>query len=135
MRLGTAAIVFTAGLMGFGPAASAQYGPPGGPYQPDSVSSLVEKVHTDLNDGYSKWKLRDGDRDRLNEAEKKLRAFAKDWHNAKFDKGDLDDAISSIQHVLDNNHLSGGERDALGSDVEQLRQMRQAYDRHEIGRW
>jgi hypothetical protein len=37
--------------------------------------------------------------------------------------------------VLDNNRLTGRERDALWSDVEQLRRMREAYDRHEIGRW
>jgi hypothetical protein len=30
--------------------------------------------------------------------------------------------------------LSGRERDALWNDVEELRRMRAAYDRHEIGR-
>lgn len=128
-------LLLTAGMVGFGALAQAQYGPPGGPYQPDSVSNLVEKVHTDLNAGYSHWHLSDGDRDRLNNAEKKLRAFAGDWRHGKFDKGDLDDSIAAIQHVLDNNHLSGPERDALWNDTEQLRGMREAYDRHEIGRW
>jgi len=122
-------------LMGALTFANAQYGPDNGPYQPSSVNALVERVHTDLNQGYERWHLSGGDRDRLNNAEKKLRAFAKDWEHAKFDKGELDDAISSIQHVLDNNHLSGPERDALFTDVESLRKMREAYDRHEIGRW
>lgn len=115
--------------------AQAQFGPAGGPYQPDSVTALVEKVHTDLNQGYDRWHLSNGDRDRLNDAEKKLRSFARDWRHAKFDKGDLDSAIAAIQHVFDNNHLNGAERDALGSDVDNLRRMREAYDRHEIGRW
>jgi hypothetical protein len=92
-------------------------------------------VHADLNHGYDKWHLSDGDRGRLNNAEKRLRLFARDWRHGKFDKGDLDDSISAIQHVLDNNHLAGEERDALWNDVEQLRRMREAYDRHEIGRW
>jgi hypothetical protein len=122
-------------LIGLGLPALAQYGPAGGPYQPDSVSTLVDKVHTDLNQGYDHWRLSNGDRDRLNRAEKRLRAFVADWRHEKFDKGDLDDSISTIQHVLDNNHLAGAERDALSSDVDQLRQMREAYDRHEIGRW
>jgi len=115
--------------------ANAQYGPQNGPYQPGSVNALVERVHTDLNQGYEHWHLASGDRDRLNNAEKKLRGFAKDWEHAKFDKGELDDSISAIQHVLDNNHLAGAERDALWNDVESLRKMREAYDRHEIGRW
>jgi len=35
--------------------------------------------------------------------------------------------------VVDNNHLSGRERDALYNDLDQLRNMREAYNRHEIG--
>ncbi len=135
MRRALQICVLAAGLASFGTFAYAQYGPPNGPYQPNSVSSMVDKVHTDLNQGYDHWHLAKGDRDRLNNAEKKLRGFAADWRHGKFDKGDLDESIASIQHVLDNNHLQGPERDALGSDVEQLRQMRQAYDRHEIGSW
>jgi hypothetical protein len=115
--------------------AYAQFGGPDSKYHPEQVTSLVERVHSDLDAGYSHWRISDGDRDRLNGAEKKLRGFAKDWEKAKFDKGDLDDSISSIQHVLDNNHLAGPERDALSDDVAQLRRMREAYDHHEIGRW
>jgi len=129
------ACLLTAALVSFGTLAQAQYGAAGGHYQPDSVNALVEKVHTDLNAGYDHWHLSNADRGRLNNAEKRLRGFARDWRNAKFDKGDLDDSIAAIQHVLDNNHLNGPERDALWGDVEQLRQMREAYDRHEIGRW
>jgi hypothetical protein len=128
-------LMIAGGLMGFGVPAFAQYGPAGGPYQPDSVSSLVDKVHTDLNQGYDHWKLAGGDRQRLDKAEKRLRSFVEDWRRGKFDKGDLDDSISTVQHVLDNNHLAGAERDALSSDVDQLRNLREAYNRHEIGRW
>jgi hypothetical protein len=112
----------------------AQYGAPGGPYQPQTVSELVDRVHQDLDHGYQAWHLHKADRDRLTHAEHQLRKFSGDWSRGKFDKDDLDQSIAAIQHVLDNNHLSGPERDALGQDVEQLRGMRQAYDRHEIGR-
>lgn len=101
-------------------------------YDPESVSSLVDQVHTDLNHAYSSWHLSGGERDRLNNAEKELREFARKWSDHHFDKGELDEAISSIQHVLDNNKLSGRERDAISDDVSQLRNMREAYDRHEI---
>jgi len=111
----------------------AQYGPPNGPYRPESVSALVDRVHEDLNRGYDVWHLRGSDRDRLTHAERQLRDFSHDWSHGKFDKGDLDQSISAIQHVLDNNHLTGSERDALWNDVESLRHMREAYDRHEIG--
>jgi len=135
MKMSLNVLLVTAALVGFGSLAQAQYGSPGGPYQPNSVSSLVDQVHTDLNHGYDHWRLSNADRDRLNNAEKQLRAFERDWRNAKFDKGNLDDSIGAIQHVLDNNHLRGPERDALSKDVDQLREMREAYDRHEIGRW
>jgi hypothetical protein len=125
-----AAVFLNVGLVAF-----AQYGAPGSPYQPDSVTATVDRVHEDLNRGYGEWKISKGDRDRLNNAEKQLREFEHDWRRGKFDKGNLDDSISAIQHVLDNNHLTGGARDAIFSDVQELRHMRESYDRHEIGRW
>jgi len=128
-------MLFSALLMGLVAAAQAQYGPPGGPYRPDRVSALIEKVSLDLNRGYNQWHLSNGDQMRLNKAEERLCEFSRDWYQAKFNKGALDVAISDVQHILDKNHLYGRERDALWNDVERLRNMRAAYDRHEIGRW
>jgi len=114
----------------------AQYGPEGGPYYPEKVDALIDQIQVDLNHGYEVWKKLPGDdRKRLNKAGEQLREFAKQWHKGKFDKGNLDDSINAVQHVLNDNHLSGTERDALWSDVDQLRKMREAYDRHEIGSW
>jgi hypothetical protein len=118
--------LIAAGLLRFAALAPAQYAP-------DDVSALVDRVHADLNRGYEQWHLSKGDRDRLNNAVKQLREFAREWRQSKFDKGDLDSAIAAVQHVLDNNHLSGEARDAIWNDVEQLRRMREAYDRHELG--
>ena len=120
-------------LLTLGTPVPAQFGPPEGHYRPDAVTALVDRVHDDLNRGYAVWRLSGGDRDRLTHAEHQLRDFEKHWRRGKFDKGNLDSAIAAVQHVLDNNHLSGRERDALWSDVEELRRMREAYDRHEIG--
>ncbi len=102
-------------------------------YDAHSVSLLVERVHSDLNHAYSNWRFSEDDRERLNRAEKDLREFAKDWEHRDFDKDKLDDAIESIQHVLDHNKLPLADRDAISADVSQLRKMREAYDRHEIG--
>jgi hypothetical protein len=114
--------------------AIAQYGPAGGPYQPDSVTATVDRVHADLNRGYGEWKIKKDDRERLNKAAKQLREFEHDWRKGKFNKDELDESIRAIQHVLDENHLRGEARDAVFSAVQELRRMREAYDRHEIGR-
>ena len=135
MRHKLRALALTAAFLGLGSIGLAQYGPEGGPYYPEKVDGLIDRVHQDLNHGYQVWHVNDGDRKRLNKSGEQLREFAKQWHKGEFDKGKLDDSISAIQHVLNDNHLSGAERDALWDDVEQLRRMREAYDRHEIGRW
>ena len=113
-------------------AARAQFRPQGR-YRPDAVSALARRVHEDLDRGYRKWRLSNGDVDRLTRAEYQLREFAGRWRDGRFDKRKLDDSIAAVQHVIDNNRLRGPERDALWNDVEQLRRMREAYDRHEIG--
>ncbi len=119
-------------LLACSPLALAQFG--GGPrYDPASVSSLVDRVHSDLDHAYGVFRFPKDDRNRLNHAEKELREFAQKWNGRKFDKGELDDAIGSIQGVLDHNKLPPDDRNALSDDVSQLRDMRQAYDRHEIG--
>lgn len=129
------ALIIPAAMTMCGAVAQAQFGPPGGPYQPEAVNSLVERVHTDLDHAYDRWHLKGDERHRLNKAEKELREFAGDWRNGKFDKGELDDSIGAIQHVLNENRLAGPERDALSGDETQLREMRDAYNHHEIGRW
>jgi hypothetical protein len=102
-------------------------------YEPTAVSSLVDRVHDDLHRAYGGWHFSNGDRRRLDHAEEELHDFSKQWSRRRFDKGELDEAISSIQHVIDNNHMPQRDRDALFEDVEQLRGMREAYDRHDIG--
>ncbi len=109
----------------------AQFGPEPR-YDAGSVSTLVDRVHADLNHAYGEWHFSDADRDRLNHSEKELRDFVTKWETGKFDKGQLDGAIDSVQHVLDNNRMPVGDRDALSEDLSQLRKMREAHDRHEI---
>ncbi len=123
LLLGTALTVGLSAQDRFGPEAK---------YDSSSVTALVDKVHTDLDRSYGRFHFSNSDRDRLNNAEKQLREFAKKWEGGKFDKGQLDDAIGTIQHVLDENKLREEDRDALSDDVSQLRRMREAHDRHEI---
>lgn len=101
-------------------------------YDAGAVSALVDRVHTDLNHAYGMWHFSNGDRDRLNHAEKELREFAGKWDHGKFDKGELNGAVDSIQRVLDDNRMPSQDRDAISNDLSQLRKMREAYERHEI---
>jgi hypothetical protein len=110
----------------------AQSGPEGR-YRPEAVAAIIDHVHQDLNRGYAVWQLGEGDRDRLTHAERQLRDFANHWQHGKFDKSNLEGAVADIQKVIDENHLSGRERDALGNDIQELRRLREAYERHEIG--
>ena len=133
MKLLTRFSITCAALVALSGLASAQFGREEERYRPNAVSALVDRVHGDLDRGYRVWHLSHDDQDRLTHAEHQLRDFANRWNRGKFDKDKLDDSISAVQHVINNNHLAGRERDELWGDVEQLRQMREAYDRHEIG--
>src|ERR1700722_12414653 len=115
------AVTLAAGtLLACGPLAHAQF--EGGPrYDAHSVSALVDRVHTDLNHAYGVWHFSNDDRDRLNHAEKELREFAGKWDHGKFDKGQLNGAIDSIQRVLDNNKMKPEDRDIIDGDLSQLR--------------
>jgi hypothetical protein len=122
--------IMVAGIaLTLGPVVNAQFGPR---YDAKAVSDLVDRVHTDLDRAYGVHHFSGEDRDRLNHAEKELREFAQKWDRGKFDKGQLDDAISAIQHTLDNNKMPPENRDAISYDVSQLRKMREAYDHHDI---
>ena len=125
-------VAAVAAALSLGPRLGAQFGPENR-YSPSAVNTLVDRVHDDLNHAYGVWQFSNADRDRLNNAEKNLREFSRKWDQAHFDKGNLDSSIDAIQHVLDNNHLPADARDALSADVAQLRRMRDAYERHEIG--
>lgn len=103
-------------------------------YEPGWVSATIGRVHADLNRAYEGgWRIPPGDRHRLDRAEEQLHHFAEDWNHGRFAKGDLDGAISSIQRVVDGNRMPPRHRDALYADLDHLRDMRRAYDRHEIG--
>src|ERR1700761_6937908 len=114
----------TAILIASAISASAQFGEP--KYDAGAVSSLVDRVHTDLNHAYGMYHFSNDDRDRLNHAEKDLRDFSEKWDHGKFDKGQLNGAIDSVQRVLDKNKMPPEARDDISDDVSQLRKMREA---------
>ena len=124
LALAIAAVILAASL------ANAQFDEP--KYDAGAVSALVDRVHTDLNHAYGMYHFSNDDRDRLNHAEKELRDFTGKWEHGRFDKGQLNGAIDSVQRVLDKNRIPPEARDAITDDVSQLRKMREAYERHQI---
>jgi len=119
-------------LTTFAVTAQAQFGPEGR-YRPEKVTALIDHVHDDLNHGYTAWKLHPKDRERMDTAEHQLREFAEHWQHGAFDRGKLSSAIGAIQKVVEENRISGHERDDLWRDLDELRRMRDAFDHHEIG--
>lgn len=112
--------------------AQAQYGR----WEPREVHHLIDRVHEDLNRAYNSWRVGPRERHRLDAAEAQLNHFARDWEHRRFDREDLDGAIGSIQRVADENHMPPELRNELYRDLGRLREMRAAYERHEIGyRW
>jgi len=101
-------------------------------WEPRTVDGIVDRVHADLNRAYEGWAVDRRDRHNLDHAEKELRDFAVRWHAGRFNKGELEESIESIQHVVERNHMRPENRDALIGDLGQLQAMRQAYDRREI---
>ena len=101
-------------------------------YGPRWVSATIDRVHEHLSRAYSGgWRISPGDRHRIDRAEDQLRRFSEDWNRGRFDGGDLDGAIGSIQRVVDGNRMPPRLRDALYGDLDRLREMRRAHDRRD----
>jgi len=111
----------------------AQYGPHGR-FEPRWVNGLIDRVHDNLNRAYEGFRFTHDDRRRLDRAEHELREFARQWDRGRFDRGRLHESIESIRRVVDRNHMPRRDRDALYANLRELREMREAFDRHEIGR-
>lgn len=111
--------------------AQAQYGP-GGRYRPAKVSALIDHVHEDLNVGIRVWSMSLEDRDKLRSQDRKLQEFARLWQHGRFQAAALNSSLGLIQRVLDGNRVVGREREALEVDLEQLRQMKDAFEHHQI---
>lgn len=62
--------------------------------------------------------------DRYQSAETKLSDFDRDYTRGHFDRGKLNASIDAVKNVVDHNTLSPDLRDALESDLRDLRMVR-----------
>lgn len=98
----------------------APYGEEQGPMQ---LQQLIARTQTDLR-AAQEYATSGKQRDRIKDAEKHLSDFDKRLTRGHWDKGNLKDAISTVQNVLDHNTLNAADRDRLRHDVEELRMVR-----------
>ena len=102
----------------------------------------LDRVVRDLDRAASGMRyLSRGEAKRINHALDEIREFQQKWARGRFDKGELNDVISGLQHVVDKNRLEFRDRDILLNDLGQLREFRSGYsgyrdrrnDRYESG--
>ncbi len=106
--------------------AQPQYGNEGYYREHPDLRQLIDQTQSDLQQASQFQHEKGKQRDRYRNAQKSLSTFDRHLTKGKFDKNGLDQAIEDIQNVLDHNTLQGNSRDALLSDVRNLRLARKA---------
>jgi hypothetical protein len=86
--------------------------------------SPVERALSDLNQVSSYGYRNRGDMRRVNKAREELSEFQNKWARGRFDKGELDDAIGAIQHVVNSTWISQRDASMLQEDLYRLREFR-----------
>ena len=94
----------------------------------DRARDLVDRVQEDLRRAIEFNRNNEKERVRYENAQHHLSEFDRELRRDHFDKGKLDDAIDNLKSVVQNNTLEGRDRDALASDLSDLRTLRDLRD-------
>lgn len=84
----------------------------------DRVRADLERAARDM------YYLSGGEMRRFNKVRQEIGEFQGKWERGRFDKGELDDVIGSLQRVVDRNRLQPRDRDLLMDDLGRLREFR-----------
>ncbi|HEX5230173.1 MAG TPA: hypothetical protein VFW44_20815 [Bryobacteraceae bacterium] len=90
----------------------------------DRARDLVARVQNDLSRAEDFTRNNEKERVRYENVQHHLSEFDRDLRRDHFDKGKLDTAIDDLKNVVKNNTLEGHDRDALASDLSDLRTLR-----------
>ena len=90
----------------------------------DRARDLVTRVQDDLQRATDFTRNNEKERVRYENVQHHLSEFDRDLRHDHFDKGKLDAAIDDLKNVVKNNTLEGHDRDALASDLSDLRTLR-----------
>jgi hypothetical protein len=85
---------------------------------------VVARAQDDLRRAADFTATKEKERDRYRDVQRKLSEFDRDLTRGHFDKGKLDSAIDEMKEVVKNNTLESHDRDALASDLSDLRTLR-----------
>lgn len=85
---------------------------------------LVSRVQDDLQRAADFTRNNDKERSRYENVQHHLSEFDRELRRDHFDKGKLDDSIDNLKDVVRNNTLESHDRDALASDLSDLRTLR-----------
>jgi hypothetical protein len=84
----------------------------------------MERVMSDLNRAESNSRLDRGDRKRFDRARQEVAQFERKWSNGRYDRRELDQAIDSVQRVVDARSVNYRDRAALIDDLNRMREFR-----------
>jgi hypothetical protein len=90
----------------------------------DHARDLVSRVQNDLQRAADFTRNNGKERERYENVQHHLSEFDRDLRQDHFDKGKLDTAIDDLKNVVKNNTLESHDRDALASDLSDLRTLR-----------
>lgn len=89
-----------------------------------NVRDVVQRTQDDLDHVRGQGARNDKERERVDNARKHLSDFDRNLSKNKFAKDRLDSAIDDVKNVLENNTLEASDRDALTTDLTDLRRIR-----------
>jgi hypothetical protein len=92
----------------------------------DRARSLVSQTDKDLRK-ISRSAIEAKDRERYEEALRRLSEFDKEMARGKYEKDKLDEAIERVDKITKENTLSPDARDTLLNDLRDLRELRSAW--------
>jgi Ni/Co efflux regulator RcnB len=86
--------------------------------------AFYDRLQDDLARAENAHYLRGEDLHRFDVAHREVGKFQQKWSRGVFDRGDMDDAIASVQRVLNIPGLRRDDREALREDLARMRGFR-----------
>ena len=90
----------------------------------NNARDMVARVQGDLQRAADFTRNNGKERVRYENVQHHLSEFDRDLRQDHFDKGKLDSAIDDLKNVVKNNTLESHDRDALATDLSDLRTLR-----------
>jgi hypothetical protein len=90
----------------------------------DHARDLVSRVQNDLQRAADFTRTNKKESERYENVQHHLSEFDRELRRDHFDKGKLNDAIDNLKDVVKNNTLESHDRDALATDLSDLRTLR-----------